>query len=297
MTGEIRMKKIKIKKIKIRIFIILLGVFAFLTALIGIICYIKQQDKEALIQNRGSVRIVVLADSIWDIARDETGIAFLLEEELENAVVYNCGIMGTTAALKPLKDEDIAEGEVWNALSLTGLLRDQEAIVSLVQEEQLTEVPIKEADYFIIAYGLNDYFSAVPRETEEKYDLYSYAGALRNAIEFLQNENKEATILLLSQTYSQGYSYGKVDTESDWKDWGGGTGPDYVYTAEKVANEYGCIFVNNYEDLGINLHNGLKYLSDAVHLTPYGREKYAENLAKYLLQDYEEQNRNEFLND
>ena len=183
--------------------------------------------KERLIEARGPVTIVVFGDSIWAQYKDATGIASILEEELE------------------------------------------------------------QADYFVVAYGLNDYFTEIPRHSEDPYDTYTYAGALRTAVTKLREINPTAKILLLSQTYCQGYAYGKVDSESDYKDYGGGTGPDYVATMELVAEEMDCIFVNNYKDMGINIHNGPKYLSDATHLTAYGRRKYAHNLVKYLLEDYE----------
>lgn len=93
--------------------------------------------------------------------------------------------------------------------------------------------------------------------------------------------------MILSSTYCQVYSYGKVKYESHTMDYGGGNGPDYVATAQKVAAEYGLPFVNNYDKMHINIRNGLKYLSDAVHFTPKGREKYASILCDAILEEYE----------
>ena len=43
------------------------------------------------------LQVLVLGDSIWDLVRDDTGVAALLEKELGNAVVYNLAIKGTQA--------------------------------------------------------------------------------------------------------------------------------------------------------------------------------------------------------
>lgn len=281
-----RNDKARLKKAGLLLFFLII---AAAMVILGINIW-KDREKKELISERGPVTIVCLGDSIWDICRDETGIAAILEKELD-ARVYNCAIMGTTAALVNREEEE-AE---WNAKSLYSIGRDVAGIekAPLPEEDlertQLRKIDFSGVDYFLIAYGLNDYFSAVPRNTEDKYDPYSYGGVLRSTIELLKDTYPQSRILILSQTYCQGYSYGKVDTESDWKDYGGGTGPDYVAAAKAAAEEYGVIFVDNYKDMGINIRNGAAYLSDATHLTEKGRLKYAKNLAGYLLRDYKVQ--------
>lgn len=248
---------------------------------------IQERRRAELIERRGPVNIVVFGDSIWAMSRDESGIAARLEQELDQARVYDCSIMGTSAAYRLQSGQDTPEDiEAWNRKSLAGILSEPDGMNVVAAEAGITDVPLDEADYVIVAFGLNDYFCAVPRSSGDEYDEYTYEGALRSAVRRLRERYPDAGILLLSQTYCQGYSYGKVDSESDYKDYGGGTGPDYVASARRVAEDMGCIFVDNYKDLGINLGNGPKYLSDATHLTEYGREKYAENLANYLLEDY-----------
>lgn len=243
--------------------------------------------KERLIEARGPVTIVVFGDSIWAQYKDATGIASILEEELEQADVVDCSVMGSRISYKKMWEGATEDDHDWNRISLMGVLHEEDGLDYLMERSGLTEIPLEQADYFVVAYGLNDYFTEIPRHSEDPYDTYTYAGALRTAVTKLREINPTAKILLLSQTYCQGYAYGKVDSESDYKDYGGGTGPEYVATMELVAEEMDCIFVNNYKDMGINIHNGPKYLSDATHLTAYGRRKYAHNLVKYLLEDYE----------
>lgn len=249
----------------------------------------EEQEKKKLIAEKGSVKIVCLGDSIWDICRDDTGIAALTAQNLQ-AEVINLAIMGTSAAYR--SSDRAEDADLWNSKSLLGVVEtvtggeNKGLPLEEIQRLNAENPEIASADYFLIAYGLNDYFSAVPRESTDPYDVYTYGGALRTAVEKLQAAFPGARIMILSQTYCQGYSYGKVDSESDWKDYGGGTAPDYVETARKVAEEYGLVFVDNYKEMGINIHNGTKYLSDATHLSERGRRKYAKILAEHILQDY-----------
>lgn len=266
---------------------VVMGILA-VTALLGLlISFWRDYRERKLIEGRGEVTIVVFGDSIWDICRDETGIAALLEERLKSARVVNCAIMGTSAAYRAsLEGETPEETASWNQKSLMGILDSEDPLSVISEYTEVTEIPLEQADYIVLAYGLNDYFCAVPRKSEDAFDPYTYEGALRCAAQRLGKAFPQARIMILSQTYCQGYSYGKVDSESDYKDYGGGTGPDYVAAAEEAASEQGCIFVNNYEDLGIDLLNGPRYLSDATHLTALGRKEYAMNLAEYFLEDY-----------
>ena len=142
----------------------------------------------------------------------------------------------------------------------------------------------------ILAYGLNDYFQGIDAKTEEKNDLYTYEGALLNAVEYVQKQYPDVKIVLIGQTYCQFYSYGVVESDSDTEDFGGGVGMDYVLTAEKVAKESHSLFINMYQEIPMNEWNGLRYLEDATHLNETGRKKYAKVVSEYLLKDFKERN-------
>lgn len=237
-------------------------------------------------------QIVVFGDSIWDNVRDDTGIGAQTASNLK-ADVYNLSIAGTSAA----RLEEVPE--VNQTLNHQGLYYMVRQVVGLEEaqidplEEAFTlvdTVDFSQTDYFVIAYGLNDYFNAVPRVSEDEADPYTYAGSLRYAISLLKEYYPQAKIVVLSQTYCQGYSYGKVDSESDTKDYGQGTGPDYVAAAQEAAQDLGAIFINNYEKMGINIRNGATYLSDATHLTAKGRAKYAKILSVRLIQEFRADN-------
>lgn len=278
------------RKVIVKIVCVLAAGLIVLGAIYGIRHAMRRNE----INEMEHPQIVVFGDSIWGLVKDETGIAAYLEKELD-ATVYNCAIPGTSAALRsnlyPEADEEtkeiISTCDAQSLYTITEQLgTTDERLVDLETAALLEPINWKEVDYVLFAYGLNDYFSAVPREGEDPMDEFTYAGAMRNSIEAIQQFCPNAQIVLLSQTYCQGYSYGKVDSESDYKDYGAGTGPDYVATLQMVAEEYNLMFINNYEEMGINIHNGPKYLSDATHLTEVGRKKYAKITADYILNDY-----------
>ena len=257
----------------------------------GILIY-GSEKKAQTVALMNQPQIVVFGDSIWDNVRDDTGIGAQTAQKLD-ANVYNLSIAGTGAArIEELPDVDQTlnhQGLYYMVRQAVGL---EEAQINPLEEamQLIDTVDFAQTDYFVIAYGLNDYFNAVPRVSEDEFDTFTYGGSLRYAISLLQEYYPEAKIVVLSQTYCQGYSYGKVDSESDTKDYGAGTGPDYVAVAQEVASDMGVIFINNYEDMGINIRNGASYLSDATHLTAKGRAKYAKILSVRLIQEFREDN-------
>lgn len=246
--------------------------------------YGRYTDYRAVEENRGKT-FVCFGDSIWDVSRDETGIAYLLGERLDANVINMC-MSGTSAAKRGTEEEN------WDA---TCFVEVADAITggggnSYLDEQNerigLYEVDYSAVDYFLIAYGLNDYFCALERESDDPYDKNTYAGALRYGVKKIQETYPNAEIMILSSTYCQLYSYGKVKADSHTLDYGGGTGRDYVSTAQKVAEELGVGFSDNYNTMYINEYNGPKYLRDATHFTEKGREVYAKVVADAIVERY-----------
>lgn len=264
------------KKGMIRVLILLAGTVLCLCAVLGLQRVTSEQKKRQAAEKRGEVEILVLGDSIWDLERGETGIAALLEKELPNVTVYNCAIKGSRAA-----EDDC--GLTAMAEYIAGK-REIAFPADAKAPEILENVDFSKVDYVFIAYGLNDYFAAVRRKNpDDCYDVTTYEGALCASIEMLRESCPEAEFVILSPTYCQGYSYGQVVHESTTFDYGAGTGDDYAVSAKRIAEAYGYLFVDNYGELGISIHNGAAYLEDATHLTEKGRRAYAENLACHLV--------------
>ena len=238
-------------------------------------------------QEEDKLNIVVFGDSIWDMDRSETGIAAQVAEYM-NANVYNCAIGGTRATLKD--GESDVNYDTWDSTSLTGMCYVIRGLVSTNFLEGypaggvIRNVNPAEVDYYIIAYGLNDYFSGAPIAVEggDTFDAHGYTGALYNALELLKGASPNAQFLLISPTYCQFYENGYMVTDSNMRDYGEGTLTDYANACRNVAEMRNTLYIDAYSTMGINIYTAEEYLEDGVHLTEAGRTLYARAVASCL---------------
>lgn len=247
-----------------------------------------QTPEEGTPEEDGRKQIVVFGDSIWDSSRDESGIAYLVSQYMD-ADVYNCAIGGTRATMKDgAPTEDF---ENWDSTSLSGMIH---AAIGDVDPERFLEgyvaggvfmnVDFSKTDYFIIAYGLNDYFSGavLNADNSNSWDTHGYGGALRMAIDRLRRHFPDAQILLISPTYCQFWKDGVMYTDSNMKDFGGGTLTNYVNVCRNVAETEQTLYIDAYTTMGINTYTAEDYLEDGIHLTAAGRELYAKAVSSCL---------------
>jgi lysophospholipase L1-like esterase len=277
--------KQKIPTIK-KILLSLIFVTLIVSILIGIVNLINYLHRREVSENHKQVKIAVFGDSIWDLVRDKSGIAEKTEEYLFDSVsIYNCSIMGSAAAELSDEETQIRPGLTYMIDALVGR-RVFQAEGNSPAIQVFREIDPEQLDYIVIAYGLNDYFSAVPISSEDTFDTSTYQGALRYSIQVIQQAYPETQIILIAPTYCQLYSYGKVVADSYDQDYGGGTGETYALAAKEVAEEMEVTFVDMFHDFKINRRNGLRYLVDATHLTEKGREKYAKILGDAIISLY-----------
>lgn len=239
-------------------------------------------------QDSDRTQIVVFGDSIWDSTRDETGIAYLVSEYMD-ADVYNCAIGGTRATLKPGEATD--NYDTWDSTSLSGMVNvalgkvDPEIFLEgYIAGGVIRDIDFSKTDYFIIAYGLNDYFAGAPLNADNynSWDAHGYGGALRFAIDRLRGAFPDAQILLISPNYCQFWKDGYMYTDSNMKNFGGGTLTDYANVCRNVAETQNTLFIDGYSTLGINTYTAEDYLEDGIHLTEDGRELYAKAVSSCL---------------
>lgn len=248
----------------------------------------ETMSENAIAEEKERKQIVVFGDSIWDSSRDETGIAARLSDYM-NADVYNCSIGGTRASLKDGESSD--NYEKWDSTSLSGLVN---VAVGKVDPEIFLEgypaggvirnIDFSKTDYFIIAYGLNDYFSGAILNVEggREWDAHGYGGALRYAIDELNGKFPDAQILLISPTYCQFWKDGVMYTDSNMKDFGGGPLTIYANVCRNVAENENTLYIDAYTKMGINIYTAEDYLEDGIHLTAAGRELYAKAVSSCL---------------
>lgn len=242
-----------------------------------------------------ALQMVFLGDSIFDSDRDGTGIPYLTAVQCE-ADVYNLAIGGTTATIDQTES---AEHEKWISRGLMGLVKAMEKkiptdIFEGTRAKEILDNPdidFSQTDYFIIEYGINDYFEGRPiSNLDEPYSVYNYVGALRCAISALRELAPDATIVICPPHYCLFFNGDRYVGDSNVTDKGAGTLRDYMEICEYVAGEQSTLFLNTYYDLGIDGYTAEQYLEDGIHLTQEGRQIYADALARIILSHEENKN-------
>ena len=218
--------------------------------------------------------IVVFGDSIWNDARGEDGVSEYLMA-LTGSTVYNCAIGGTSAAVVGESTEFSYE---WSSQSFNGMVYVANKLLpaDLVLEgteacEVIKQVDFSKVDYILVSYGLNDFFSGVSIYPTEYYELTNYVGALRNGILHLREHYPQATIVLVTPTYTKMFE-GEKEFEIG----------AYVEAMRSVSQEMNTGLADMYHVLGEEPESRLKHLDDGVHLSAEGRSIYAKGIAWYL---------------
>lgn len=252
-------------------------------------------DEDQISSNGNELQIVFLGDSIFDNNRDGTGIPYLTSVQC-GADCYNLAIGGTCAAIELTEEY---ENDKWTSTSLVGVVKAIRGdIPTDVFEGKRTkeildskEVNFEDTDYFVIEYGMNDFFRATPLTSDSSdYDIRTYVGALRYAVSNLQDYANDATIILCGPNYAQFFSGDRYIGDGQSLNTGYGTLFNYAGICQYVANEQGAYFFDAYLDLGIDAYNAEEYLEDGVHLTEAGRHLYADALSKMILKIEETKN-------
>lgn len=252
-------------------------------------------EEDQLSSNGSELQIVFLGDSIFDNNRDGTGIPYLTSVQC-NADCYNLAIGGTCAAIELTEEY---ENDKWTSTSLVGVVKairgdiPTDVFAGKRAKEILDnkEVDFKDTDYFVIEYGMNDFFRATPLDNDSNgFDFRTYVGALRYAVANLRDYANDATIILCGPNYAQFYSGDRFIGDGQSLNTGYGTLFDYKGKCEYVAKEQGAYFFDAYFDLGIDAYSADEYLEDGVHLTEAGRQLYADALSKMILNIEETKN-------
>ena len=255
---------------------------------------ITQEDQT---EPRGhALQLVFLGDSIFDNNRDGTGVPFLTAEKCD-ADFYNLAIGGTSASIEI---DEQQESELWTSRGLCGIVnallkKIPTDIFAGTRTGELLNNPhidFSQTDYFIVEYGTNDFFRGVRQsDPDNVFNMRTYRGALTYAVTNLKNVAPDATVILCSPMYAQFFKDGYLIGDGNITNNGSGPLFDYVGTCNYVAKENNALFLNAYQDLGIDGYTAEEYLEDGVHLTQAGRELYAEELSKIIL-NYEETKNN-----
>ncbi len=238
--------------------------------------------------------MVTFGDSCFGNVRDDSAIPLLTAAKLETTV-FNAAFGGTCAAKKHPDDE---LGYSLDALSLAALTQAIALSDFGVQQTMRTEndsskyfngtvdalelVDFTGTKLVLIQHGVNDYMAGIPVEdSKDSYNEYTYAGALRTAIRYLQKVNPDVRIVLISPTYCWFVSRGQTCEEFES---GQGYLEDYVKAQSEVASEFGLTFIDLYHDFYPHetFEDWKTVTIDGVHPNEEAREMIADKIARVL---------------
>ena len=241
--------------------------------------------------------IVNFGDSIFGKRRPPNDISTRLAE-LTGATVHNCGFGGCRMAKHSMSNYDafsmyrLADSIVskdWtlqdNGITDTS---QAEAVPSYFSEGLaiLKQLDFSKVDIITIAYGTNDFTASVNIEnTDDAYDVNTFAGALRYSVEKLLTAYPHLKIFVCSQAYRFWMDSNNVFTDDSETHQNGKNLKltDFIEKTKKVSEEYHLPYINNY-DIGMNKYNRSYYFSatDGTHPLTVGCHLIAEHIAKEL---------------
>lgn len=245
------------------------------------------KEDEKMMDEEDHLQLVFLGDSIFDMARDGTGVPYLTAEALD-ASCYNLAIGGTCAALH--KDESAAY-EKWDSSSVLGVAK---AVAGLVSPDAFSKYHAKDVfdtcdfsktDYFIVECGTNDFLSQYPIDLNQggTYQWYTYYWAVYAIVGDLLNAYPDAKVIFCTPHYEQFYFKDKgIAGDVNILDLGRGPLINYIAAGHNAAQMAGAYAINCYDELPINGYTADDYLLDGIHLTEEGRRVYAEMLVKTI---------------
>lgn len=202
--------------------------------------------------------IVFFGDSVIGNYTDGMSIPGVVQA-LTGAAVYNCGYGGNSAAMH--KDAVITLPGIAAAFArqdTSVLPTDTQVYAGFL--EYAGNPPDTDNLCFVINYGLNDFFCQNPISSEDPFDITTYSGAIRTAVNCLKENYGGARIFLCTPNYTARIVEGSRFTLED-----------YVNAVIDLARELDVEVIDNYGSLGIDETNHGVYLADTVHPNESGR--------------------------
>ena len=194
---------------------------------------------------------------------------------LSNADAYNLGIGGTTAIADFNKVVDAFLGSG----SLNGI-EDEDFISELKRYEN--EHDENKELYFIVNYGVNDYFMGVPAHVNTgapygDYEYDSYEAAMTDGIIKLQSSYPDAKIIVLSPIYTNYFEAGeRIMSEV------GAPLQTYRDIGKFISEKLNTQWIDSLELIEINEDNYETYLLDEVHPNNDGIYLMSDSIIRFL---------------
>lgn len=243
--------------------------------------------------------IVNFGDSIIGNTRPPQDVSTYLSQKT-GAICYNCGFGGCRMA-------SAGSTSPWTQFSMYKLAEailnnDWSGQDAAIADSSWTDKPLyfpetlallksidwSTVDYITIEYGTNDWTSNYLINENDKYDVTTFAGAMRTSIEKLQQACPQARIIIWSPTWRFFMNNGEYETDTHQPESiihsAGYLMEALIAKEEEICKEYGLQFINNHDTLGWNEYSRLTYFNanDGTHPKPFGNAEIAAHVAKVI---------------
>ena len=250
-------------------------------------------------EDDGVTTILCLGDDPLSLDRSETGIAELIAAKT-GATVYNGSFTGTTIGAR----YPAFNNSYWiDALSLSYLAKGLcSGDFSLIESaayysydpdfiptvHMLEGLDMEKVDIICIMYDAIDYINEIPSDDpNDPYNIVAYTGALRTAIEALQETYPYIRIVVMSHMFCHSIGEDGNFQNGDRADLGHGTLSHYLQKELDVTSDCGVSWIDNFYG-SINEDNYLEYMTDYIHLNDAGKELLAQRFVDCILPQKEQ---------
>lgn len=146
--------------------------------------------------------------------------------------------------------------------------------------ENFSSADLRQTKFLMLSFGTNDYTNGrEPDDPDDPYNVETYGGALRSAIELFQETYPDLKIVLVTPPYC--HLSGQEDCFQ--AKYGGGTLDQYVEVEKSIGAQYDGVYViDAFWESGIDESNYNEYMEGGLHLNKAGRELYGRFLAEEM---------------
>ncbi|MCD8379216.1 MAG: SGNH/GDSL hydrolase family protein [Lachnospiraceae bacterium] len=217
-------------------------------------------------------------DPVDEVLSEKTGMEVFNGAFGGSSVVsYNDGLWETLGS-ESFSFEALVNAIVLRDFSAQNAAIERNATQTYFAErlENLEQTDFSKTDILVVCFGANDYANQISPDVFEE--------AFSNSIGRLQAAYPSLTIYISSPVFN----YLTRDGEQifcDSGEWGDYLLEEYVLAQERVAEEYGVCFIDNYHDSVINADTIYDYTitADGLHLNKEGRDVLTDTIAAVIL--------------
>lgn len=250
-------------------------------------------------EDDGKTTILCLGNDPFSLDKGETGLAEQIGAKSE-AVVYNGAFTGSTVtAVYPAYHNDYYMDAFSLSYLANGLCTGDFSLIRAAANysydpdfiptvEMLQDLDMNSVDILCIMYDGIDYVNKMTSDDpNDPYSIIAYTGALRTAIEQVQETYPFIRIVVMSHTFCFSLDEEENFQNGDRVDLGNGTLSHYLRKEIDVTGDCGVSFIDNFYG-SVNEDNYLDYMRDYIHFNDAGRELLAQRFVDCILPNKDE---------